>query len=63
MTKEPEDIVGMDMPCMCVCGEWFDLNSGNTCDACNKIFCIECVEKPFGLCQQCVRWADQQEGG
>jgi hypothetical protein len=50
---DPEDIAAMDMPCMCDCGEWFDLNEGNTCDGCNKVFCTECVDEPFGLCPQC----------
>lgn len=60
MTTDPEDIAGMDMPCECNCGEWFDLNDGNTCDECHKIFCTECVEEPFGLCPQCFGWYDKR---
>jgi hypothetical protein len=53
MATDPEDIAAMDMPCMCDCGEFFDLNDGNPCAGCNKIFCEECVEKPFGYCPSC----------
>lgn len=53
MITDPEDIAGMEMPCECDCGEWFDLNDGNTCGECHKVFCTECVDEPFGLCPQC----------
>lgn len=60
MTTDPEDIARMDMPCQCDCGEWFDLNKGNACVECNKVFCTECVEEPFGFCPQCLGWLDKR---
>jgi hypothetical protein len=40
-------------PCVCSCGEMFDLEEGNTCGTCFKIFCEDCVEEPFDLCKSC----------
>ena len=50
----------MDMPCVCDCGEVFDLKDGNQCDECGKIFCTECVEKPFELCPNCFGFYDKR---
>ena len=47
----------MEMPCPCdVCGDWFDLNDGNPCHQCNKVFCTSCADCDDELgwiCQSC----------
>ncbi len=44
----------MDMPCQCeICGEWFELNDGNPCGVCKKIYCDECLDEPFDTCLDC----------
>lgn len=48
-----EEVMKMDMPCQCDCGKWFDLNDGNPCDLCNKIYCNSCLESPFDTCGRC----------
>ena len=45
-----------DMPCPCECGEWFDLNNGNPCHQCNKVFCTDCAdchEDHGWICESC----------
>jgi hypothetical protein len=32
----------MEMPCLCDCGEWFDLNDGYSIRGSNKVVCYEC---------------------
>jgi hypothetical protein len=41
------------MPCLCDCGEWFDLNDGNPCSDCNKVLCKKCINEPFDPCPTC----------
>lgn len=49
-----EEIPGMDMPCQCGCGNWFDLNDGNPCGgSCKTVFCTDCVKEPFDNCENC----------
>lgn len=40
---EPNEF--MDMPCMCDCGKWFDLNDGHNSGKSNKVICAECKEE------------------
>lgn len=35
----------MEMPCMCKCGEWFDLNDGYSSKNSNEVICSECHNK------------------
>lgn len=43
MEKEPTDIEEMEMPCMCDCGNWFDLNDGYTSKVKkNIVVCPDC---------------------
>jgi hypothetical protein len=60
MTTGTENIAEMEMPCKCDCGEFFDLNDGNTCGECERVFCTECVDEPFGLCYQCAGREDKR---
>ena len=39
---EPNEF--MDMPCMCDCGNWFDLNDGYSSQNSNKVVCKECKD-------------------
>jgi hypothetical protein len=34
----------MDMPCLCDCGEWFDLLEGNSSLHSNKVICDTCSQ-------------------
>jgi len=43
--KTQEEIDQMEMPCKCDCGNWFDLDEGNTSHNSNKIICDDCFEK------------------
>ena len=54
-TRDIADIAGMDMPCECDCGNWFDLNEGHSCGerSCHKVLCIECLPEPFDFCPNC----------
>lgn len=60
MCIELEDIAGMEMPCKCECGKWFDLNDGNGCGGlgCNVVMCCECIPRPWELCPRCQRRED-----
>lgn len=40
-----KDTDGMDMPCMCECGNWFDLNDGYRKRNSNIVVCERCHEK------------------
>ena len=53
--SESEYALSMDMPCLCGCGNWFDLNDGNSCggQGCSKVLCDECLPEPFELCPDC----------
>ena len=48
-----EDFDEDSQPCLCPCGEWFDLDEGNPCGSCKKVFCEECVDEPFEDCNYC----------
>jgi len=48
-----ENVAFMDMPCLCDCGTWFDLNDGNPCDSCDVIQCEKCIEQPWDICPLC----------
>ena len=61
MTQDPEDIASMEMPCMCECGNFFDLHDGNSCRDCDKVFCTECIEEPFELCPGCKDYRELME--
>lgn len=39
----------MEMPCMCDCGEWFDLNDGFKSYHSNKVVCKSCHFKEFEI--------------
>jgi hypothetical protein len=53
----------MDMPCMCDCGNWFDLNDGYNSRHSNKIICRECKEREN--CKKCGNegWIYLKNGG
>ena len=57
--SDAEDIAKMDMPCVCRCGEFFDLNDGNPCRSCKEIWCEDCLEQPFEDCPNCVELRDE----
>lgn len=41
-----KDTDEMEMPCMCRCGEWFDLDEGNTSSKDNKtLICDTCYQE------------------
>lgn len=44
-SKDPEITQFMEMPCLCDCGNWFDLNDGYGAENENKIICEECHRK------------------
>lgn len=39
---EPNEF--MEMPCMCDCGKWFDLNDGYSSKHSNEVICKECKD-------------------
>lgn len=43
----------MSEPCVCSCGEIFDLYDGNPCNKCGVIWCDECIKEPFNPCPSC----------
>lgn len=45
---DDHETAGMEMPCRCDCGSWFDLHEGMPGDR-NKVICPECYEL---LCDQ-----------
>lgn len=46
-------IFDMKEPCLCDCGQWFDLVEGNPCDSCNDISCMDCILVPWDTCKKC----------
>lgn len=44
--QETPDVDGMEMPCLCDCGNWFDLNDGyrDKRYGSNKVICESCHE-------------------
>jgi len=48
-----EDFDEDSQPCSCSCGEWFDLNDGNPCGSCKRLFCEDCLDEPFEDCPGC----------
>lgn len=50
---EPDGFDEDSQPCLCPCGNWFDLTDGNPCGTCSKVFCEDCVEAPFNNCEGC----------
>ena len=39
-------------PCVCDCGEVFELQDGVGCDKCNKVYCENCVNSR-NICEYC----------
>lgn len=44
--EQPIETRSMEMPCLCDCGEWFDLNDGHQDKryGSNKVICHDCNE-------------------
>jgi hypothetical protein len=42
---EDEPNEHMECPCMCDCGQWFDLEDGYSDDQINKVVCKNCIGK------------------
>ena len=55
MNDNIEEIMTYEMPCQCACGNWFDLNEGNPCSSCNLVYCTDCLEEPFDICDSCQK--------
>jgi hypothetical protein len=43
----------MEEPCVCDCGKVFDLNYGNACVRCGRVYCKKCLKENFGICYRC----------
>lgn len=43
----------MDMPTRCTCGRIIELNDMNTCDDCRELFCSDCLDQSWGVCENC----------
>lgn len=41
-------------PCLCDCGEWFNLQDGIPCGSCENVYCPECLKTVFGKCNMCL---------
>jgi hypothetical protein len=45
----------MEAPCVCECGNVFDLDRGNPCKGCHQTHCKKCVKEPWTKCPKCKR--------
>lgn len=43
--KNEDKIETMEMPCLCDCGAWFDLECGYPSKKSNKVICGQCHER------------------
>jgi hypothetical protein len=52
----------MEMPTPCpTCGNIVELNDMNTCGTCKKLYCDECLERPWGDCDDCQNLIDDED--
>lgn len=42
-----------EAPCVCDCGEIFELDEGNGCECCGTVYCTECLPEHLTPCSKC----------